>query len=297
MKYILTLIIASFCVSSALANGFESLSLTDSEIQKLKKYFPNEDNNRLVWNGEPIQILLPMGKEKRLVFPTHVTTSVKETLIKLGNLRVLDNDKSIYLTALKAFPKTRIYATMQDSGQVIFIDLATSENADSATQYIEIKQKPRIKEEAITTKEVIGTTTEPFERPIDVTYVDLIRYAWKEVYAPLRLLSHASYFARAPMGTSRFVFDLIYGDKVIAHPSASWRAGDSYVTSVSLINKYQHPIKIDIKQDLCGDWEAATLYPRSILSAQGVRLKDHTTLFLVSKKPFGKALGTCHDDA
>lgn len=58
------------------ADSINSLMLTDAEMQKLKKYFPSDDSSHLIWKGDPISIAPPLNKEKRIVFPDHVSVDV-----------------------------------------------------------------------------------------------------------------------------------------------------------------------------------------------------------------------------
>lgn len=290
MKKLLTILsMVLVCyASSSNANSEDNLRLTDAEMQHLKKYFPAEEDLHLIWRGDPLKVQLPLGKEKRLVFPEHVTTNVKESLIKTAQLQLQNNDKSIYLTALTAFSDTRIYVTLQESGEVIFVDLSVSDEAGNETQYIDIKQNNKMSSIA---EAVASSSEQPLELN-DVSTVDLIRFAWQEIYSPEQLRKQ---YVRAPMRTQRFVSDLVYGDKVIAHPISSWMAGIYHVTAIALQNKYPISTKIDLKKDICGDWQAATIYPRSVLKTD--RANDSATLFLVSQKPFGEALGVCHGNA
>jgi integrating conjugative element protein (TIGR03749 family) len=299
MKRLLILMMTAL-VTCVHADGTSRLTLTNAEMQKLKKYFPDEENDHVTWKGEPIAIQLPVGKEKRLIFSSHVSVDVKGSLTT-GQLRLLNNDKSIYLTALTAFPTTRIYVTVEETRKVILIDLSPSENADTRVHYIDIKEKnvvanPIVKASQRTDSSV-SDTPEELAQSADVSYAELIRFAWQEVYAPARLLKHTAHYARAAMHTERFVNDLVYGDKVIAHPEASWMAGNRYVTVVSLQNKYPHTTHIDVRKDICGDWLAATLYPRSTLKPHGIKTGDSATLILVSQHSFGETVGVCHGDA
>lgn len=294
--FLITLILVQMPVY---ADGVGSLMLTDAEMQKLKSHFPTDETVHSVWKGDPIQVQLPVGKEKRLVFSDNVTVDLKGALTT-DQLRLLNNDKSVYVTALTAFETTRVYVTLQKSGKVMLIDLSTSESAGTAAHYIESKNEILPK-----TKDIINTTSVQTELAdssdssdsADVTYVDLMRFAWQQLYAPERLLTKPPRFMRAAMHTEPFLSDLVYGDKVIAHPEGSWMAANHYVTVITLQNKYPHRTVIDIRKDLCGDWRAATIYPRSILKPHGEREGDTTTLILVSQKSFGDTMGVCHGDA
>lgn len=295
----------------AQAEGLNSLTLTPSEMQKLKQYFPEEDKDHknLVWQGDPLTISLSKNKEKRLIFPSQVLVDVKGNL-KTDQLRLINNNKSLYLTSLSAFPKTRINITLQDSGEVILIDLVVDEHASQATQSIQVMQSVKHAstkslsfqqpETEVNTGINAAETPAAFNVGEDVSTVDLMRFAYQQLYAPLRLRQTNFLYTRAAMQTASFVPDLVYGDKVVAHPIASWAAGNRYVTVVALQNKYLHTTRIDIRQDLCGDWQAAVIYPRSTLLFHEEQQHDSTpftTLFLVSQKPFSETLGACHGDA
>jgi len=292
MKYFFILFIFAF-VNISHADALSNLMLSDTEMKKLQKYFAADDSDHLMWDGTPIAITLPLGKEKRLVFPANVTADVNGAL-NVDQLKLLNNDKSLYFTALKSFQTTRIYVTLKTTGEVLLIDLSTDEHASNVTQYIDI-QKKFVKTNDTIPKDSADTNKSNVYK--DVTYVDLIRFAWQQVYAPERISKNAPQYPRAPMHTQKFVSWLVYGDKVIAFPQGSWMVGKYYVTAIFLRNKYQHVTRIDLRNDLCGEWKAATLFPRSILKPYGNKEKDTTMLFLVSSRPLGENLGVCHGNA
>jgi integrating conjugative element protein (TIGR03749 family) len=269
------------------ADSHSKLTLTDAEMQKLKMYFPSDDSEHLNWKGDPLAISLPINKEKRIVFSEKISVDLKGSL-NTEQLRVLNNDKSLYFTAFKSFEAARIFVTLKESGEVLLIDLVTDEDASHNTQYIDTKLK-KVKNSSVV------ENSSSFIK--DVTYVDLIRFAWQQAYASERLTKNTSEFSRAPMHTKKFISGLLYGDKVTAFPQASWMAGNHYVTIVLLRNKYSHPTHIDISKDLCGQWQAATIYPRSDLMPYVKMQNDSSVLFLVSSQPFGKMLEVCNGNA
>ncbi|MEO8964693.1 MAG: TIGR03749 family integrating conjugative element protein [Gammaproteobacteria bacterium] len=292
MRFVLSVMLF-FCLGvTGYADSLSSLTLTDAEMQKLKKYFPTDDTSHLTWKGDPISIALPVNKEKRVVFPNSVSVDVKNALTA-DQLRILNNDKSLYLTALKPFQTTRIYVTLKENGEVILIDLTTNENALNETQQIDIKQNSTTATISETSSQVLEN--KPFND--DIGFSDLIRFAWQETYAPTRLIQNSSIFTRAPMHTEKFVSDLVYGDKVIAYPESSWISNNHYVTAVLLRNKYPHKTHVDIQKDLCGDWQAGSIYPTTNLEPYGNKQGDSVMLFLVSSRPFGEMTGVCHGDA
>ncbi len=207
MRRILLLLIIMSCMNLSYANGYDSLTLTDAEIAKLKNIFPADSAS------------------------THRTTD---------------------------------------------IDVSTIKNT-GASDSVTINQN-NIPNET-------GT----------LNYVDLIRYAWQTVYAPTRLLNNMTQYQRVPLKTSPFVSNLVLGDKVFAHPVASWFINNEYVTAIALQNKYPHIANINLSKDICGDWKAGTLYPRDILKP--TKEADSTTLFLISNQPFAETFGVCNGNA
>lgn len=288
MRHFFAVILILLLNAPVYASAMDSLTLTDAEMQKLKKYFPTDETPHLAWKGDAISIALPLNKEKRVIFPDHVSIDVKNALTS-DQLRVINNDKSIYFTALKSFSTTRVYITLKGTGEVILLDLTPDSTASNITQQIDVIQ-PSI------TATTINAPVPAIENN-EVNFTDLIRFAWQQFYAPERLIQHTALYNRAPMHTEKFVSDLIFGDKVIAYPESSWSAGNYYVTAVYLRNKYPHQTDIHIKTDICGDWHAATLYPTSHLKPYGDKSGDSAMLFLVSTHPFGETLGVCHGDA
>ena len=307
------------CLASILLPTLSSadpLLLTPAEMQKLKKYFPNEDvsapisDNHFVWKGDPIAIRLPLNQEKRLVFPTHVTVDVKGALSS-DQLQITNNDQSLYLKALKAFDSTRVYVTLADSQEVVLIDLSTSDKANAETANIDIQQNnhapplqtnPKNNVAVLTSSSVNNgdSSNEPnFANALSEgdTYVALTRYAWQQLYAPTRLLSNPLSINRVPMQANEIDATLIYGDKVYAHPLAAWSLNNRYITAVQLRNKYPYTTTLRIPQDICGDWVAIVAYPKTQLAPAGDKVNDSTTIFVLSHQPYAQASEVCHVSA
>ncbi len=266
----------------------EPLPLSDHQMQKLKHLFPaDSDAPPIIWQGNPILIQLSLNQEKRLVFPAHVLFDAKGALAT-DQLRVINNDRSLYLTALKPINNTRVYITLQDSNEVILMDLATGNNVTNETAYIDIQP---IHNTISATQDTLPAISE------NDAYVTLTRFAWQQLYAPERLINNTPGIVRAPMRTEPLLSTLLYGDKVIAHPVSSWRYNDRYITAVELRNKYPHATTLKANRDLCGDWQTATFYPRTRLKPAGDKTGDSTTLFLISTKPFGDSMEVCNASA
>lgn len=136
---IISFIVIFLCIITVSNVWADPLVLSDAEMQKLQQYFPSqEENQHVVWNGNPIPIQLPLNQEKRIIFPNTVLPDLKNALMT-DQLRITNDDKSLYLTALKSFSTTRMYVTLQNTGDVILIDLSTRDMASNATTYVDLQ--------------------------------------------------------------------------------------------------------------------------------------------------------------
>lgn len=218
----------------------DPLMLSSQDMQKLQKYFP--DNSSYVWQGNPIKIALPLNQEKRIIFPVQVTPDLKGKLTT-SQLRIINDDKSLYLTALKSFPKTRMFVSLtrpDGKSDVVMIDLVTSSNADKSPVSISFPQAAPaassngqgVTSSSFNNNDSLSETNSNADTSTDIpdgdNYVTLIRYAWKELFAPERLISNPQGIMRAPMNTVAITSNLIYGDKVYAHPEISWEYQGTY---------------------------------------------------------------------
>lgn len=130
-----------------------------------------------------------------------------------------------------------------------------------------------------------------------VTYVDLVRFAWQQSYAPKNLRVSVPGITQVPSNSSFFISNLIAGNKVFIHPVSEWKLQGKYVTTLLIRNKYCYPIKINIKKDLCGSWQAAVLYPYETLKPYSDKDKSLTLLFLISNQPFNNMMRACYGHA
>lgn len=282
----------------------DPLMLTPQEMAKLKQYFPVDDNTHYIWKGDAIAITLPLNQEKRIIFPSKIAPDLKGALTT-DQLRIINDDKSLYLTAKKPFSNIRMYVTVENSNQVILMDLSTDQKANNSAAYIDFTQTKRNPNTQNLTTSIVNNNPDNTENSNasdtqvsdNDNYVTLIRYAWQQLYSPQKFLNNPLNITRAPMHTSYLVSNLVYGDKVFAHPIASWTYQNSTVTAIELRNKYAHETHINLSRDICGNWQAATLYPRNVLKSsdnQANKKTDNTVLFLVSSKPFGKNIEVCN---
>lgn len=283
MRFIyITLLLFTLSLAQAEMLSPEKLPLSAQQIATLKEIQLDEmDDGQLTWKGNPLSIALPLGKEKRVIFPEPIALDINGALTT-DQLRIINNDQNLYLTAQKPFSKTRVYVTLKNSHQIILLDLSTTDTSTSTTQKI-----------TLTDKKTHSSVMEEKIMSADA-YVDAVRFAWQQFYAPQRLLSAGSNFTRTPMFSQFWTPELVYGDKVLVHPQASWQREGLYITAVELRNKYPHSTSLKLSHDICGEWQAAVLYPRQKLKPAGEKSGDATTLFLISSKPFSQSMEICH---
>jgi integrating conjugative element protein (TIGR03749 family) len=269
----------------------------------------------LIWQGDPLPLHLSLNREQRLIFSEPVQVDVNGQLTT-EQLRVINDHQNVYLTAFTTFPKTtRIYVTLKESGRIIFFDVDTQGSVaqvsiKSPPIHVHIAESLKLSEpistQNISENESSGSGEEnsnnpffsaeltPLFTPSADDLVQAVRFAWQQLYAPAYLMPNSLNFQRVPLHSAFWVSGLFYSDRVFAHPVASWVYRQTTITAVELRNPYPQILNLAIDRDLCGHWQAAMLFPRSILQPVDHKQENSTTLFLVSNEPFVSAVGVCH---
>ena len=116
-------------------------------------------------------------------------------------------------------------------------------------------------------------------------YVTLTRFAAQQLYAPARLLNELPGVVRVPV--KREPVALVRGAAFEAVPLIAWRAGDRFVTAVTLTNTTRYPQILD-PRTLRGDWFTAT-FQHNRVHAPGSEA-DRTVVYLISARPFAASL-------
>lgn len=293
-----------------------ALTLSTQDEQALRTALPHDSQitTHWIWEGNPLTLTLPLHQEKRLVFPEPVQVDVNGQLTT-DQCHVINDHQSVYLTALKSFEqKTRLYITLKNSHQIIFLDVMTDDhvnnNISPTADVIKIRMaahqppdsnpamaendSPDSHNESMISAENRPLSYNAASSPSADEWVQDVRWAWQQLYAPAYLLSNNFDFNRSPMHTGFWISGLFYSDAVFAHPLASWSRGNTVITAIELRNPYPHLTTLDLAHDLCGRWRAAMVYPREVLQPTGQKPADSTTLFLISNDSFERALGDCH---
>jgi integrating conjugative element protein (TIGR03749 family) len=227
----------------------------------------------VVWDRSPIQVVLPVGEERRIEFPVPIKLVVPKSIQVVSKPIQIREDGSVYWTAKEAFSPQRVQAITL-TGYSYFLDVSSREEGPRHPLVIVDDRVPS--DEAPQSSERTG---------YHYDMVDLIRYAAQSVYAPQRLIKPLPGLTRVPVGTvpcSRLYRFHDYDYR----PLAAWQSPGiptRYVTAMTVRNLSDNPAIFDPRM-IRGDWLAASaqhpyLQPRG---SDG----DSTTWYLVSAGPF-----------
>jgi len=238
----------------------------------------SEMPERIPWQKVPIELVLPVGAERRIDFPGPVRIGLPESLSPL--LRVQSVADSVYLLAHEPFGSTRVMVRAIDSGRIYLLDLSASEAPETSDQPVVI-----LDPEAGGADEAGDRAGSETNAGPSYGYVALTRFAAQQLYAPARLLRDLPGVVRVPV--RRNPVALVRGGAVSAEPLVAWRAGGLYLTALKLTNRTDEPQTLD-PRTLRGDWLTAT-FQHSRLQPAGNEA-DTTAVYLISARPFETAL-------
>jgi len=224
----------------------------------------------VVWDKVPLTIELPLNQERLIQFPQ--TIKIIDQQLN-AHLEVLKVKGSLYLKAKEAFKGARLIVQLMPEGEVIILNLQADEKATAVNPIEILIDNPQ------------NNATQAANQ-YDYNAIQLTRFAIQALYSPERVQEIPEGIYRTPMQSQKTI-PLFYGASVEAHPIASWRGGNLYVTAVELKNLLNQPVTLGFSK-LLGHWQTASFYPKNELAARNQH--ESTTVFLVSDYPFAKAL-------
>lgn len=227
-------------------------------------------SEHLVWEKVPLTIELPLNKERLVQFPQAIKIIDQQLSTNLDILKVKG---SLYLKAKESFKDSRLIVQLLPEGEVVILNLNANEKAINTTP-IEI-----LIDDHQSAQNSGGNQYE-------YNAIQLTRFAIQALYSPERVREIPEGIYRTPMQTNKTI-PLFYGASIEAHPLASWRGGNLYVTAVDLKNLLNKPANLQFSK-LMGNWQTASFYPKNLLPARSQH--ESTTVILVSDQPFGAAL-------
>ena len=230
---------------------------------------------RVMFKRAPVRVLLRPEKERILHFPNPVTIHLPEEQIDL--FRPVDvMDRSVYITALSAFPRMRTIVEDLTTGQMIPLDLQSSQDA-SVSGEMEIHF---VAASADREHQNAAVGDEDGNQKVDM--VALTRHASRMLYAPRRLMPQAAGIRQVKV-TVRPVRGLYPPADVETTPIGAWRSQDLFVTAVKFVNRGKTPVELDL-DELRGHWVAATAQHGRLAPAGSE--EDTTAVYLVSERAF-----------
>jgi integrating conjugative element protein (TIGR03749 family) len=246
---------------------------------------------RRVWDEKPMTLILPVGQEVRVTFPTDVQVQVPLGISeKLTSLA--PNPKMIYWTASEAFTNARIIATARDGGTVYVIDVAAEMSALKEDIVIEDPARISLSDtgslNAAQPKEKNDAEDEDaLEDPAEII---LTRFASQTLYAPSRLMPVDARISPVNYLAISKTFPLLQsgqGEQVSVNVVGSWSGFGHFITAVLIVNQSPVGFNLDASR-VRGNFTHITSQ-HLFVGPKGSR-EDRTTLYLVSDVPFAEAL-------
>jgi integrating conjugative element protein (TIGR03749 family) len=238
----------------------------------------------LVWNKQPITIVLPVGKEVRVTFPTEVALQLPMAVTdKLESLA--PNEQVLYWKAKEAFDPVRAIAASSDNESVYLIDLVAQPGA--LTEAIRIEDPDRI----VASVPQDAAALESVETELlDPPEIVLTRFASQSLYAPRRLMPVNGDIHKQAISALPADFPLMrsqQGERYAFSVVGAWSGYGRYITAVMVSN--ESAVSVQINPGLViGNFTHIT--PQHLTLGPLGSLEDRTTLYLISDVPFASAI-------
>ena len=251
----------------------------------------------VVWNHVPININLPIGKEKIVKFPNSVSFGLPGRLA--SKVFIQNNSGWLYITAYKKILKTRVEVKDNRTGEIILLNIEANKSAgDNATSILYQGAPTQIRSQNDTPQQLKG----------QFAYITLTKYAAQQLYPIVRLRKNPyniqlmkSYVnKRGSINRRYWVYNFFIDRSAVAMPIASWYGGNYYITAVKVRNLIGIPV--DLRKNLNviygridSVWKAVSFFPSWRLARSG-KLHDTTIAFLISQEPFSEAIKSANNN-
>ncbi len=236
---------------------------------------PVLEASSLIYTGDPLPVLLPLGKERRIEIKGAQEVRVGLSAALKERLHAESAGPHVWLTARGALSSQRVY--LKTETELLVLKVRTDPQAPAEPLDIAVDLK--------------GSRSSPSFLPDKPpSYVALMRYAIQALYAPDHRESPVSGIRQVLIDEQpvalfrcRLTYPSACGDAVESVPHAAWEALPYYVTAVTVRNRLPESLTLD-PRDIRGQFIAsAIVHPR--LEASG-SVRDTTTVVLISNVPF-----------
>lgn len=244
---------------------------------------------RRVWDEKPLTVVLPVGHEVRVIFPTEVDVQVPMGIgERLQSLA--PNERMIYWTATEQFDPARIIATAKDGKTVYILDVAASPSGTHEDVFIE--DPARQADAELESQAMAGgeNTIDVDESLVDPAEIILTRFASQTLYAPSRLMPVDERIVAVTPPALTVNFPLLqsaHGERFTVKVVGAWAGFGRYITAVLAINKTPLRFQLDLSR-VRGNF--THIAAQHLMIGAAGSLEDRTTLYLISSQPFNAAL-------
>lgn len=256
------------------------------------------------WNSHPIKIPLQVGEQRLIHFPDHVQFGRPSSLT--DKLDVVSMQGTLYLTAKEEFAPTQVKVRLNDSGDIVLLDLVAIPHGSQALDDVVVSVPGSEAGSGNSHAEGQGNggnagspqsaavEEDPYkDTPFDVSAEetlspeDMIIYASRQFYAPPRLRINDSRFSRIAVNkdsdTTDLFIDTSYG-LFTATPIEAWSSGSGqYLTAVRLVNNKPFAVNVN---PFHLNMQYAYAAPQHIRLSQANTPGDTTMLYIVTDRPF-----------
>lgn len=231
----------------------------------------------LVYVGDPLPVLLPVGKERRIEIrgAREVRVGLSESLRK--HLAVESAGPHVWLTARDTLFPQRVYLETETGLLVLVIRTDPQASAEPLSIAVDLSNPKN------------SPAPSPGKSP---NYVALARYVIQALYMPDHREEPVRGIRQAPVDGQpvalfrcRDAYPSACGDAVESIPHAAWEVQPYYVTAVTVRNRLPEPLELD-PRDIRGRFVASTIVHPYLEAAGSIR--DTTTVVLISRIPFGQ---------
>lgn len=237
----------------------------------------------------PVTIQLLEGQERSIQFGDHVSVGMTKGQKAKNLFRVQSAQGAIHILPNETFDKQRIQVKRASDGRVLLIDLIAKKAAENQSPLEDVRiymasenlvENQDAKQEEAPTKSI---------EKIEVTPIDLTRFAAQRLYGPSRLHNDTRGISETAVGVKGAIRLFKGGNKLKTHAEAivAYFGGGYYLAGIYIRNLSESQVKLDYL-DLNLPFAYATFQHHSLKPAG--HPGDSTVLYLISEKPLSETL-------
>lgn len=234
----------------------------------------------------PVTIELQNGRERSIQFGDHVQVGITKGQQMMKLFRVQSAQGFVHFLPYKEFDKQRVQIKRLSDGQVILLDLVSTEAAPEAGALEDIKI---LLETDNTIPDLAEESDEAeFKTPV-VTPVDLTRHAAQRLYGPTRLHRDIPGINETILGVKGPI-KVFKGEakyKTYSKAVLAYQGGGYYLAAIHITNISERDLNLDYL-DLNLPFSHAT-FQHHTLRPSGIP-GDSTVLYLISERPLKETL-------